>query len=157
MPHGRPRRLVGAALLVLLLAACAAEDDVLLVSHDDALVDPDAFHMDPGEVYPGDRIAARFAAGIERGPAFSLERRVDDGWQWEWAISNEVGATEVQVWTAQRFTENQVDWPAGPVVTSEAAHLLPIPRQAEPGTYRACTTGAEVTPRCASFEVSAPR
>jgi hypothetical protein len=157
------RRRVKAALQVLVLvtgaAACAGSpsDGGAEAEGDggpyvtDEVTDPERMAVDPAVVAPGESIHVRFPAGDIRGPGFVLERRIDAGWIWEWAIVSDPEA-EPTVISADEFRRREMVWLSGPAFDGPETHELPVPVQAEPGTYRACTTHVERV-LCAEFEV----
>jgi hypothetical protein len=117
----------------------------------EAIVDPERMAVDPSVAAPGSSVHVRFPAGDDRGPGFVLERRTEAGWTWEWAIVSDPEAEPTTI-SAEEFRRQEMTWTSGPAFDGTETHKLPVPVQAEPGTYRACT--ADVDPvLCVEFEV----
>lgn len=121
---------------------------------DEAITDPRRIEVDPTSARPGDSLSVSFPEGDTRGPGFVLERRVDGGWVWEWAIHSYPEGDSQNVWSAEEFRQRNVEWEAGPAFGGVGPHVIPVPAEADPGTYRVCTAPGSPA-LCAKFEVEA--
>jgi hypothetical protein len=117
-----------------------------------AEVHPGLMRVRPDVAQPGDLVEARFADGLTRGVGFALERRVDNGWAFVYALTAAGGSRSTPTWAP---ADGTWEWEA---IDLEGAGLdalvLHIPDTAEPGPYRICTTG-RADNLCAAIEITA--
>ncbi|MDP8931185.1 MAG: hypothetical protein M3O70_22100 [Actinomycetota bacterium] len=61
-----------------------------------------------------------------------LERKTEAGWVWEWAISSDPDGDSQNVWSAEEFTQKNVEWESGPAFDDRRPHVIPIPETTQP-------------------------
>lgn len=118
-----------------------------------ATVDAELMSVEPEEPAPGARFEVHLGAEEDHVTGFVLERRTDDGWLWQWTLINPTPETarDQNIFTAEEFLGDNVQWEEGSGPREPRTHHLRLPDQLEPGRWRICTPDDDAL--CANFIV----